>query len=94
MYSISRDIATAEDAIKRGLELESGRTDILQEQEVWSLPITDAMRTKAQTEGFPLFANPPTAALPAMVAPRQESKQEPPSVRGFLDEAFSGFTVQ
>jgi hypothetical protein len=24
-------------------------------QEVWSLPITDAMRTKAQTEGFPLF---------------------------------------
>jgi hypothetical protein len=25
------------------------------EQEVWSLPITDAMRDKATKEGFPLF---------------------------------------
>jgi hypothetical protein len=37
------------------------------DQEVWSLPITDAMRTKAQTEGFPLFTGGKGGTLAAVL---------------------------
>jgi hypothetical protein len=39
----------------------------LSEIEAWSLPITDAMRSKAQSEGMPLFTGAPTGSLAAML---------------------------
>jgi hypothetical protein len=57
-------------------------------EEVWSLPITDAMRTKATEEGFPLFSAAPIGLLPLGAAIHDYFEQSfagPPEADALLD---------
>jgi hypothetical protein len=51
----------------------AARNDLKPDQEVWSLPITDAMRSKVQSEGMPLFTG-GSFASPGLLAQDEENR--------------------